>query len=167
MAKSSTVKSGGPARVRLIVLDAELPDGDLGSLTQALQNALRVPSTTVVHRTAPTTNGPKSLAHQPPLEDEVIEVEEEIENFEEADATPRQTKPRAPRKAPKTPNVIEIEMNGDVSLASFAANKKADSAHKKYLIAAAWLYEHRNIPAVTDGHIYTCFRSIGWVNEHR
>jgi hypothetical protein len=53
-------------------------------------------------------------------------------------------------------------MNADVSLASFAEGKDASSQHKKYLICAAWLKEHRSIDAVGASHIYTCFRSIGW-----
>jgi hypothetical protein len=53
-------------------------------------------------------------------------------------------------------------MNADVSLASFALGKDAGSQHKKYMIAAAWLKEHRGIDAVSAGHIYTCFRSMEW-----
>ncbi len=53
-------------------------------------------------------------------------------------------------------------MNEGVSLASFALGKDSKSQHKKFLIAAAWLKEHRGINAVTDGHIYTCFKSMGW-----
>ncbi len=53
-------------------------------------------------------------------------------------------------------------MNADVSLASFAEGKDAKSQSKKYLIAAAWLKEHRGVTGVTADHIYTCFRSMGW-----
>lgn len=161
MAKNSTVKTGGPARVRLVVLDAEIADGDLTSLTQALQNALRSPNATVVQRVV-STNGSKSIAHQSTPEDQVTEVGEEIDDADVADAAPRPVKQRTPRKSPKPPDVVDIEMHEGVSFASFAAGKDADSWHKKYLIAAAWLHEHRNCPAVNDGHIYTCFRSIGW-----
>jgi hypothetical protein len=40
MAKKE-VKSGGPARIRMVMIDAELPEGaDIGQITQAIQNAL-------------------------------------------------------------------------------------------------------------------------------
>lgn len=161
MAKHSTIKASGPARVRLVVLDAEIPDGDLNSLTHALQNALRSPTTTVVQRGA-NTNGSKGIAHQPEADLEAGEVVEEAENPEPIESTPRPAKSRVSKKSPKAPDVVDIEMNEGVSFALFANGKSNDSWHKKFLIAAAWLHEHRNIAAVTDDHIYTCFRSIGW-----
>jgi hypothetical protein len=136
MAKNSTTKSGGPARVRLVVLEAEIPDGDLSSLTQALQNALRSSTTTVVQRVA-ASNGPKAIAHLPAPEDNPVEVEEEIADADVANTPPRPVRQRTPRKPPKAPEVVEIEMHGDVSFASFASGKNADSRHKKYMIAAA------------------------------
>lgn len=53
-------------------------------------------------------------------------------------------------------------MNSEVSLKSFADGKDVKSQHKKYLVAAAWLKEHRDVDGVTADHIYTCFRSLGW-----
>lgn len=162
MAKNSSTRSGGPARIRLVVLDAEVADGDISSLTQALQNALRGPTTTVVQRVA-SSNGSKAIGLPSTSEDEVIEADEELEEEGVVDQSPRSSsKPRGPRKAPKAPDVIDIEMHQDVSFASFAEGKNVDSQAKKYLTAAAWLHEHRGIASVTDRHMYTCFRSIGW-----
>ena len=158
MAKNAGFKNGGPARVRLVVLDAEVADGDLSSLTQAIQNALRPHSTTVVQRNS-SLSGPKTIQHQAEPDDEVLEVDDVAD---EAEATPRVSKPRAARKTPKSPEVVDIDMNADVSFSSFVAGKKTDSVANRYMIAAAWLHECRGIASVTDGHIYTCFRSIGW-----
>ena len=41
MAKSGTTRSGGTSRIRFIMLDAELAEGDLTQIAQAIQNALR------------------------------------------------------------------------------------------------------------------------------
>lgn len=166
MAPKSTAKLGGrAARVRLVVLDAEIPDGDIGSFKEVLQNALRGPMTTIVQqRINGASAGTKTLAHQPAPEDDV-EVEETVDNIvdEEEDASSQPARqPRAKRSSPKTPKVIPIEMNASVSFADFVQGKDAKSQHKKYMIAAAWLKEHRETDAVTDSHIYTCFRSIGW-----
>jgi hypothetical protein len=159
MAKSSTVKSGGSARIRFVIIDAEIPDGDIGSVTQVIQNALRSPATIVQRVAGP--NGTKTIAHNPVPAYE-NEAEEEIDDAEEIDSAPQPARQRTTRKAPTSPDIVDIEMNADMSFAAFAQDKDAKSQHKKYLIAAAWLKEHRNIDAVTDGHIYTCFRSIGW-----
>ncbi|WP_271546571.1 hypothetical protein [Bradyrhizobium sp. CCBAU 45321] len=163
MAKNSTVKSGGPARVRLVVFDAEVPDGDFNSLAQVLQNALKTP--TVIQQPR-MTNGAaaKTITHHPAeaAQDDEPGLFDHLDEEEAVEATPAPAKPRAPRKAPKAPDVVDIDMNSDVSLATFAAGKDAGSQHKKYMIAAAWLKEHRGIDAVSAGHIYTCFRSMEW-----
>lgn len=160
MARSASPRTGGPARVRLVVLDAEIPDGNTDSFTQVLQNALRGP--TVVQRVATASSGAKTIMHEPPAQTQgdLFEEADDLVETDEAPALP--SKPRAPRKPAPTPNVVNIDMNAEVSLASFAQGKDAKSQHKKYLISAAWLKEHRNIGAVTSDHIYTCFRSIGW-----
>lgn len=163
MAKHSTIKTGGgPARVRLVVLDAEIPDGDLAAFNQVLQNALRGPTTTIVQQ---RINGatPKTLTHQPSpdAEQEVDEVADDIAEDEEV-VVQTAKQPRAKRSPPKSPNVIPIDMNSTVSLASFAQGKDSKSQNKKYMIAAAWLKECRNIDAVNGDHIFTCFKSLGW-----
>jgi len=163
MAKNSTVRTGGgPARVRLVVLDAEIPDGDLGAFNQVLQNALRGPTTTVVQQ---RVNGgvAKTLTHQPtPESDEEVEatVEEVVEEDIGTVAQPKQS--RARKTVTRAPNVIDIDMNSPTSLATFAQGKDAKSQHKKFMIAAAWLKEHRNTDAITADHVYTCFKSMGW-----
>jgi hypothetical protein len=154
MAKVS--KPGGTSRIRFVMVDAEIADGDVTSITTAITNALRGPAMPV-QRIASPTNGTKVISHEPAADEETAPLEDTAEL-----AAPSPDRPRAQRKAPKAPDVVVIEMNGDVSFADFAAGKKNDSIHKKYMIAAAWLHDHRNIPVVTDGHIYTCFRSIGW-----
>jgi hypothetical protein len=162
MAKNYTVKTDGPARVRLVVLDAEIPDGDLAAFNQVLQNALRGPGTTILQQ---RMNGgsTKTLSHRPAaeIEAEVEEMADDL-NGEETDVVSQPAKPRARRSPPRSPNVIKIDMNVPVSLATFAQGKDAKSQHKKYMISAAWLKECRNIDAVTGDHIFTCFKSMGW-----
>lgn len=157
MAKNSSGKASTPSRIRFVMVEAELGDGDIGQITQAIQNALRSPVAPSAKRLAATTAASGGTAEP--------ESEPEIEDMEEnsvIDATPAPAKARGSRKLPPTPDIVPIEMNADVSLASFAQGKDVNGQHKKYLIAAAWLKEHRSIGAVTPGHIYTCFRKMGW-----
>jgi len=144
------------------MVEAELGDGDIGQITQPIQNALRSPATPLTKR----------LVVKRPVNNETPDTEieteiEEVDNVDDddnaaPDATATPAKPRGPRKPPRTPNVVQIDMNADVSLSSFAKDKDASSQAKKYLIAAAWLKEHRGVDAVTADHIYTCFRSMSW-----
>jgi hypothetical protein len=159
MRRNSSAFGNGPSRIRFVLLDAELADGNIEQITQAIHNALK-PATGVQQRAA-ISSPTKAIAHEPPehgdatgeeIHDEMVEVNETSE--------PRQ--PRLRRTVSRTPKVVPIEMNEGVSLASFAQRKDSRSQHKKFLIAAAWLKEHRGIDAVTDGHIYTCFKSVGW-----
>lgn len=156
MAKNPS-PSRSPSRIRFVMVEAELGDGDITQITQAITNALRIPAGAGVKRiavAAPPTNGVD------PVNSELVE-EEDIE-ADVVDVTPAGPKVARPRKPPKAPDIVSIDMNADLSLAAFAAGKDANSQHKKYLISSAWLKEHRSIDAVSAGHIYTCFRSMGW-----
>jgi hypothetical protein len=158
MAKQ-TGKAGGNSRFRLIVLEGEIGEGNsLGEFVNAMQQALKPPQTVIQRITAPN-NGKTAPA-------EGAEIDAEADTiFDEAhdeDPIIVSRAPRQRRTSPKMPKVINIDMNADVSLATFAQGKDASSQHKKYLIAAAWLAEHRDTPAVTEDHIFTCFKSIGW-----
>jgi hypothetical protein len=49
MAKSSG-KSGGMSRIRFVMVDAEIAEGDVGAITHAIQNALRGSAPSAVQR---------------------------------------------------------------------------------------------------------------------
>jgi hypothetical protein len=125
MAKAS--KMGSPSRIRFVMVEAELAEGDIGQITLAIQNALRGPAT--VQRIAPPAAA-KDFAPEP------HEVNDELENEEKdetLDVTPRVARQRAPRRPALTPNVIDIDLHSDPSLASFVG-KDPDSHHSRYLI---------------------------------
>ena len=156
-------KSGGPSRIRVIMVDAVI-DGehDLNSVITSLSNAFKPAAA------AKSIAAPRQQSNGAPTE-EVADsevLEDEVEDVETVDVTPKPARPKTTRKAPKAPDIVPIEMNEPVSFADYVTGKKSDSIHRKYLLAAAWLHECRNTPIVTDGHIYTCFRSIGWSTAH-
>jgi len=159
MAKN-TLKHGGPARLRLVVLDAEIPDGDLGSLTNALQNALRMPNAAVQRVTA--VNGTKGLTHLSSQEDEATDPGDENEMAMEEVEGPRQPRQRTPRKAPPAPKVLDFDIDSEPSLKSYATNLNPKSDHKRFLVIAAWFHLHRKTDAISVDHVYTCFRHLGW-----
>jgi hypothetical protein len=160
MAKYSSGRGGSNSRIRFVMVDAEIAEGEIGPIAAAIQNALRGTGSNANYRIAPPKLAP-SNGNDAQAQDAEIEVEQPGEVLEEGiENKPRSTKVR--RTVSRTPNVVPVDMNEEVSLASFAQGKDAKSQHKKYLIASAWLKEHRGIDAVTDDHIYTCFKSMGW-----
>ncbi|MDQ6436160.1 hypothetical protein RB623_19045 [Mesorhizobium sp. LHD-90] len=158
MAKGSTVKSGGTSRIRFVMVEAEIADGDIGQITQAIQNALRGPAPTV-QRIA-SSNGTKVIAQETPELDAEVEVDDE--DGVVVDVIPRQSKSKGPRKAAPTPNVLNFDLTSEPSLVSYAQKANPKSDRKRYLVIAAWFKEHRGLDAITADHVYTCYRSLKW-----
>lgn len=94
-------------------------------------------------------------------EDDVIDATEYSDDALEDDAPPPAA-PSKPRKAAKR-KVVEIDLDSDVSLASFADQYPPKNEQDRYLMTVAYLCEHRkDIEGVTADHVYTCFRKLGW-----
>jgi hypothetical protein len=157
MARTSAAKNFGQSRIRFIMLDAELPDGNLSQITQAIQNALRP------GYSASSGRPPLASSRQIEAVEENAE-EQEIDGFEEIAAEePSVAKPRsqAPRKF-RSPKVVPLDLNSDPSWEAFAQVRKPDNGQMRFLVAAAWLKRCRAIEGVTVDQIYTCFRAIRW-----
>lgn len=154
---------GGPSRIRFILLDAELPDGDIGQITQALQNALRPPEASPGPKRmigmAPPKGSQGASANPPDASEELQADEENVELEEENTAT---STPRSGPRKYRTPKVLELDLDSGVSFVSFAEPKKPTSDAKRFLVIAAWFKLHRDTPAITVDHIYTCYRKIKW-----
>lgn len=164
MARVSPTKPSGSSRVRFIMLDADLANGDLTQITQAIQNALRPPLAS--HQrfvTSVPPAAPASAAANGGSEHvEAIEPDTTIDdgsmNEEATEASAQVTKPRKFR----TPKVLEIDLETEPSFKSFADEKNPSSDLKRFLVVAAWFKVHRKIDAITADHAYTCFRAIKW-----
>jgi hypothetical protein len=139
------------------MLDAEIAEGDVAAVTQAIQNALRAPAaTTVVKRLAAPAahfNGATDASEPDMDEGPTIEETTSVETLSEA---PKQ---RAPRKPAPKPNVIEIDVASEPPLSSLV---DPGSNHRRYLAIAAWLHDHRKIEVINADHIYTCYRHLRW-----
>ncbi len=157
MAKSSASK-GGTSKVRLIVFEAEIYDGDLSQVTQAIQNALQPRSAPV--KVVQAQNATKTLIDDSydVVDDDGI-VSEELHSDTPKPRPPRTSKPRVA----KTPTVInEIDVTTSPSLKDFVGDFELGPTIDKYLVIALWFRDARGIPSVTVDHIYTCFKILGW-----
>jgi hypothetical protein len=139
------------------MLDAELPEGDLTQVTQAIQNALR-PNPAIQSRAiaAPV------LA---PRIDDVQPVEDEQDISDDPAATPpkpaRAERASRPRRYP-SPEVIEVDLLSELSFSDYVADKKIDSDADRFLTVAAWFKEYRKVNEITVNHVYTCYRAAHW-----
>ena len=158
MARNVTSK-GGNSRIRFIMIDADLSEGDLSEVTQAIQNALRplqTPNTRLIQ--APTAPRASASENGPEEEADFEDVGEE---------TAPAAKPRASRstktRVAKTPSVLDdIDISTDPSLKDFVAQFDLSTTQDKYLVIALWFRDARSTPSVTADHIYTCFRLLSW-----
>ncbi len=158
MAKQPTSKNG-TARIRFIMLEAEVQEGDLSQITAAIQNALK-PTTTIVQQRLP--GAPATLASGVITEvgeDDIIDLEAENESAQPP-ATPARER-KQPRK-PTVPKVLELDLNSGVSFESFANEHTPKSDVERNLVVLAWYKEHRPDEAVTANHVYTCYRAMKW-----
>jgi len=154
-------KGTGTSKVRFIMLEAEMPEGDLAQITTAIQNALR-PAQSNGPRLA---RGTTQVIGQSDLDGEdVIDASDYADDPEdEAAAVPNSApKSRKPAKPAKR-KVVEIDLDSDVSLASYADKYPPKTEQDHYLLAVAYLCENRkDIEGVTADHVYTCFRKMNW-----
>ncbi|NSZ63020.1 hypothetical protein G6L16_006670 [Agrobacterium tumefaciens] len=158
MAKGTIGKSTGTSKIRFIMVEAEIADGDIGQITQAIQNALR---------TSPQTAAPQRLGapgSKTATRESELDSEDDFEEAEivEIDVIPKAPRQRVARAAKPAPEVLELDMTSETSLASYVEGTTPKSHAKRFLIIAAWFKEHRNTPAVTAAHIYTGYRTLKW-----
>lgn len=157
MAKASSSR-GGSSKVRFIMLEADIAEGDLSQITQAIQNALR-PSQSVI-RTLQAPASPAAL----PNEVQNADLDDgEITDVDETEAAkPRPSRVGKPRVA-KTPTVLDdIDVVSEPSLKDFVAQYDLPSTTDKYLVVALWFRDARATPAITADHVYTCFKLMKW-----
>lgn len=152
MAKGPGNKGDGRSKIRVVVIEADLAEGELRDMTQAITNALR--PAPVVQRFI--TSGPATPAAPQLADAEDIEDAEVIEEVENAPA-PRTKASSKPRRYPPVKVLTDVDLESDVSFPDFAAGKKPKNIQDRYLVAAAWYKLHRDTDAITMHHVYTCF----------
>jgi len=158
MVKTFTNKSGGgsgSSKIRFVMLDAELKDGDITEITQAISNALRQVQPAHRQIAAPAPAEPEAGGNGAGA---VSEAEQEPE-VEEVDETPRATKPRKPT----IPKVLEVDLkSGDTPFGEFATKKAPTSDLSRHLVVAYWFKKYRETQPVTADHAFTCYKKVGW-----
>ena len=159
MVKTFTKKGGsggGSSKIRFVMLDAELKDGDITEITQAISKALR--QVQPGHRQIAAPVVPAEPEAGGNGAGAVEEVEQEPE-AQEVDESPRATKPRKPT----IPKVLDVDLkSGGVSFEDFATKKAPTSDLSRHLVVAYWFKKYRDAGSVTADHAFTCYKKAGW-----
>jgi hypothetical protein len=155
----------GSNKIRFVMLEADLSDGNLAELTQAITNALKPAPAPVRYISAPPTktlNGGSPEAQV--LDDEDEPMDDAEEGALEPVAQPAKASKPATKKKFKQPEFVELDWKGTngQSFKEFAALKGPKSKNRKYLVATFWLKEYGGSPTVNADKIYSCFKTAGW-----
>ena len=148
----------GTSRIRFIMLDAELPEGDLSQITSAIQNALK-PMAITQQRFANQPAAPALIGNG--AGELVDEGPSESNEEPAARQAPRPAREARVRK-PAVRKVLELDLKSGVSLESFANEHSPKSELDRNLVVAAWFKEQRDEDAITADHVYTCYRTMKW-----
>lgn len=158
MAKSSHAKSGS-SRIRFIMLEADLSEGDLSQVTTAIQNALR------------PTQAPARIVQIPmgkTVDDEVDTAAEELLDGEVELDPSISTEARRPRSGSSrkrtfpTPKVVPVDWSPKPSVEDFMKQHPSKTSNDKFLAVLAWFKEAADKDAITVDEVYTVFRKLGW-----
>jgi len=159
MARQSTKVAGsGNSKIRFIMLEAELNDGNLSQITQAISNALN--KSGVAHRlvAAPVTNS--AISNGGDVDEAQDEVVEEVAQQETSRV------PRKPRKISVPKVLVDVDLNsGDMPFAKFAEGKAPTSDLARHLVVAYWFKAYRQVNSVSIDHVYTCYKKVGWSTD--
>ena len=151
-------------RIRFIMLDADLSEGNLSELTAAITNALR-----------PGLPGPRPIQQitaPPPVHNNGNEDVAAAERTEESEseAKPAEIHPHkssdggAKYKPPVPVFLHDFDMTG---FKEFAVQRNPKLVTKKYLTVAIWCKEQGKAEAITTAHVYTAFKTAGWSTKIR
>jgi hypothetical protein len=150
----------GSNRIRFIMLEADIADGNLSELTQAITNALK-PHAAL--RQLSQISAPRPAL--PPEEIGTGEGEEAIElretNGVEELKTPSASKSKYKPPLPKYVHDMDVEGQGN-PFKAYAEERAPKSHLRRYLVAAMWLKQHGGRETLGIDHVYTCYKTVGW-----
>lgn len=143
----------------MIVLEAELPEGNIAQLAVAIQNALKPAVAVIQQRTQELPSGTLSGSQDMP---EIATEEVNDPNLGVSPGLDSRGQRESRSRKPNPPKVLDLDLDGDTPFRSFAAMYKPKTDTDKNLVVLAWFKEFRPDEIVTANHVYTCFRTMAW-----
>jgi hypothetical protein len=147
----------------MVVIDAELQEGEISQLAQAIQGAFGGQRANVGR-----LNGSVARSLPSPDSTEIPAELDGAEVVEHAGATetePTPARPKTQRKI-RTPNLDnDLHPGEEPSFKAYADARNVTGASpvlRKFLVVAAWLHEQRSGMKIAADRAFTCFRFVGW-----
>jgi uncharacterized protein YjhX (UPF0386 family) len=165
MASSSKGLEDGANTIRFIMLEANLNDGNLAQIAQAITNAVRQNVAPPAARLISSPSQSASVGNRSRQTDAEVEVGlVDDANIEiEDDSTSAPARVTRTRSVPKPPEVIpDLDLTGDVSFVDFARQVNPQKDRKRFLTVATWFKRYKQQDHVTINHVYTCYRTMKW-----
>lgn len=152
------------AKVKLRVIEFELEGGNA-----SVENSIRQLTHALALRNGATvapTKTPKEIGAGSPTQPAEVEdpaQDAEYEDVEETAAEPSPNRPTKPKASwdPPAPNYLP-DLDPTLEFKEYAAARPQTKHTKRYLVAAIWLRDVKQLPSVTIDHIYTCYKNAGW-----
>ena len=150
----------------MVVIDADLQEGEIGQLAQAIQGAFGGQRVAAVRLNGSAARSlPSPDAGQVPTELENAETVDDAEAGDVEQPPARPKEPKAQRKL-RTPQLdADLHPEADPSFKAYADARNILSAtgvRTKFLVVASWLHEERAGMKIAADRAYTCFRFINW-----
>jgi hypothetical protein len=164
MAQKKVDSSNRSNKIRFVLVEADISDGNLSELTQAITSALK-PTITPLRQIPRAPSQLSSNASGAAEESETEAIVEEPEYSAESNGNSSSSaKPARPPKKFKPPEYLPALLAKEKGTAfkEFAKEKAPATKSKKYLVATYWLKEHGESPTVNADKIYTCFKTAAW-----
>lgn len=137
------------------------------AVSQAIA-ALGVPQPPMQQRVFAPPRPPVQLPAGPVIEGQVQNGDGEyIEEEADAPEAPAAKPPKAPRvgKPYTFMNDFVLAPEGVPSLTDYCAEKNPQTVDQKFLVASAWAQKYGGADPFTGGHLFTCFRAMGWKTQ--
>jgi hypothetical protein len=151
----------GNARIRFVMLEADIVDGNLADIAQAITSALRPP--TIMAKAIPMTTPAARKDEGEAVSVDSGGVVPPAEAGAEADPQASPPRVKTPRKFYSPKVLIDVDLNSDdLSFEQFAREKKPTETSKRHLTMAAWFKRSCGLDSITVDHVYTCYRKRGW-----
>lgn len=153
-------------KIRFVLVEADISDGNLSEMTHAITSALKPSITTfrpALRPAAPQTLPPSNNGAAPEEEEPEIQAEPEAAEAQddEESAAAKPAKPKAKLPLPKY--LPDLDLTGGGTPFKQFAEEKAPKKHvKRYLVAATWLKEYGGSETINTDKVYTLYKTAGW-----
>ena len=169
MAQKKSIEGASRSnKVRFVLVEADISDGNLSELTHAITNALKptvAPMRPALRAASPS---PAISGIETPIdEDPDAEFQPEALDMEQPESEEEQVGPRTakPKAKPPLPKYLpDLELNGSSGkpFKQYAEDIAPKKHIKRYLVAAAWMKEHGGHETVNTDIVYTMYKTAGW-----